>query len=105
MTSRRNRGRRGAHHERSAHGVPGEAANPGRRAAVGRLVVLRRAEALGAVRLSLGADRDGRLQALAHQVLVMKGGQVVESGEALAVLQNPTHPYTRVLVAALQKIG
>ena len=45
------------------------------------------------------------VRALAHRVLVMKDGQVVEAGEALSVLQNPAHAYTQVLVAALQKIG
>ena len=45
------------------------------------------------------------VRALAHRVLVMKNGRVVEAGEAMAVLQKPAHAYTQVLVAALQKIG
>ena len=45
------------------------------------------------------------VRALAHRVLVMKDGHGVEAGETLAVLENPVHAYTRVLVAALQKIG
>jgi microcin C transport system ATP-binding protein len=40
------------------------------------------------------------LRAMAHQVLVLKGGQVVEAGEALQVLNEPAHAYTRSLLAA-----
>jgi microcin C transport system ATP-binding protein len=38
--------------------------------------------------------------AMAHEVLVMKDGQVVESGSVQQVLQNPQNPYTQTLVAA-----
>jgi len=38
--------------------------------------------------------------AMAHDVIVMQGGQVVESGPALSLLQNPQHAYTRTLLAA-----
>ena len=38
--------------------------------------------------------------AMAHEVLVMKDGQVVESGTVAQVLQNPRDPYTQTLVAA-----
>ena len=40
------------------------------------------------------------LQAMAHEVLVLQGGQVVEAGRAGQVLHNPQHPYTRSLLAA-----
>ena len=40
------------------------------------------------------------LRAMAHEVLVLQGGQVVESGPAEQVLASPTHPYTRGLLAA-----
>ncbi|WP_439518924.1 ABC transporter ATP-binding protein [Hydrogenophaga sp.] len=40
------------------------------------------------------------IRAMAHQVVVMKDGAVVESGDVHEVLQNPVHPYTRVLVQA-----
>jgi microcin C transport system ATP-binding protein len=38
--------------------------------------------------------------AMAHEVLVMKDGHVVESGTVEQVLQNPRDPYTQTLVAA-----
>ena len=40
------------------------------------------------------------IQAMAHQVLVMKQGQVVEAGPALSVLNQPRHSYTQTLVQA-----
>ncbi|KAF1040358.1 MAG: putative ABC transporter ATP-binding protein YejF [Herbaspirillum frisingense] len=40
------------------------------------------------------------VHAMAHQVMVMKDGKVVESGDAASVLQRPQHDYTRRLVAA-----
>jgi microcin C transport system ATP-binding protein len=39
------------------------------------------------------------IRAMAHQVLVMRDGEVVESGAVRDVLDAPRHPYTRVLVA------
>ena len=38
------------------------------------------------------------IRAMAHQVLVMKDGQVLEAGPALEVLAAPRHPYTRQLL-------
>jgi microcin C transport system ATP-binding protein len=40
------------------------------------------------------------IRAMAHEVLVMKGGQIVESGPVLALLDAPAHPYTRTLMPA-----
>ncbi len=40
------------------------------------------------------------IRAMAHRVLVMKDGKVVESGATEAVLSNPAQPYTRRLLAA-----
>ncbi|WP_034294065.1 ABC transporter ATP-binding protein [Herbaspirillum sp. RV1423] len=40
------------------------------------------------------------IRAMAHQVLVMKDGKVVESGPVGAVLQHPSHAYTQRLLAA-----
>ncbi|KWT65746.1 MULTISPECIES: dipeptide ABC transporter ATP-binding protein [unclassified Variovorax] len=40
------------------------------------------------------------IRAMAHQVIVMKDGAILESGAALRVLDAPEHPYTQKLVAA-----
>ena len=39
------------------------------------------------------------IRAMAHDVLVMKDGEIVESGSVRAVLDVPRHPYTQMLVA------
>ena len=39
------------------------------------------------------------IRAMAHDVLVMKDGQIVESGTVTEVLDAPQHPYTQILVA------
>jgi len=40
------------------------------------------------------------IAAMAHQVMVMKDGVVVEAGPVSAILKAPQHPYTQALVAA-----
>jgi len=40
------------------------------------------------------------IRAMAHDVLVMKDGAVIESGSVTEVLDAPKHPYTQRLVAA-----
>jgi microcin C transport system ATP-binding protein len=40
------------------------------------------------------------IRAMAHEVLVMKDGDIVEQGSVVAVLEAPQHPYTQRLVAA-----
>jgi microcin C transport system ATP-binding protein len=40
------------------------------------------------------------IRAMAHEVMVMKDGEVLESGSLSDVLDTPQHPYTRVLVTA-----
>ena len=42
------------------------------------------------------------IRAMAHRVIVMKGGEVVEAGETDAVLGAPQHAYTRKLMRAAQ---
>lgn len=39
------------------------------------------------------------IRAMAHQVMVMKDGEVLETGSVGQVLDRPQHPYTRILVA------
>jgi microcin C transport system ATP-binding protein len=40
------------------------------------------------------------VRALAHEILVMKDGKIVESGATERVMTAPQHPYTRALMAA-----
>ena len=40
------------------------------------------------------------IRALAHEVIVMKDGKVVEAGPADQVINNPETPYTKALMAA-----
>ncbi|MEX3605218.1 MAG: dipeptide ABC transporter ATP-binding protein [Burkholderia sp.] len=40
------------------------------------------------------------MRAMAHRVIVMKAGRVVESGDALDVLHAPSHAYTQALLAS-----
>ena len=40
------------------------------------------------------------IRAMAHDVLVMKDGEIVETGVVHQVLDAPEHPYTRILVTA-----
>ena len=40
------------------------------------------------------------IRAMAHEILVMREGRVVEQGTADAILDNPQDPYTRALMAA-----
>lgn len=38
--------------------------------------------------------------AMAHKILVMKSGKVIEAGDAVTLLANPEQPYTQSLIAA-----
>jgi microcin C transport system ATP-binding protein len=40
------------------------------------------------------------VRALAHRVIVLRNGQVVEQGDAETVFARPTEAYTRALMAA-----
>ena len=40
------------------------------------------------------------VRALAHEILVMKDGKIVEAGPTEQVMTAPEHPYTRALMAA-----
>lgn len=42
------------------------------------------------------------IRAMAHQIMVMKDGAVVESGDAKDVLLAPQHPYTQTLLASVE---
>ena len=40
------------------------------------------------------------IRAMAHNVMVMKDGDVIESGAVQRILDQPRHPYTQILVAS-----
>ena len=40
------------------------------------------------------------VHALAHDMIVIKDGKVVEQGDAQTLFGNPQHPYTRELLQA-----
>ena len=40
------------------------------------------------------------IRAVAHRVIVMQDGRIVESGETGQIMSQPAHPYTRELLAA-----
>jgi microcin C transport system ATP-binding protein len=45
------------------------------------------------------------MRAMAHRVIVMKAGRIVEQGDTLDVLHAPTHPYTQSLLASSMMQG
>ena len=47
----------------------------------------------------------GVVAEIAQRVLVMYAGEIVESGPARALLDNPLHPYTKGLIASVPKLG
>jgi peptide/nickel transport system ATP-binding protein len=47
----------------------------------------------------------GVVAEIAHRVVVMRQGRVVEQGTADEVLRQPQHPYTRMLLAAVPKVA
>ncbi|MBV9199011.1 MAG: microcin ABC transporter ATP-binding protein, partial [Alphaproteobacteria bacterium] len=40
------------------------------------------------------------VRALAHEILVMKDGKIVEAGPTDRIVNRPRHPYTRALMGA-----
>jgi len=63
------------------------------------LAVLKARLELGVGVLLISHDL-GVVSGIAHRVLVMHDGNVVDSGATADVLNHPTHPYTRQLLAA-----
>ena len=43
------------------------------------------------------------LKALCHELAIMKGGKIVESGPAARIFREPRHPYTKELLATAFK--
>lgn len=56
----------------------------------------------GASLLLVGHDL-GLVAQIADRVLVLRGGQIVESGSMKDILHNPGHPYTHELLAAVPR--
>ncbi len=46
----------------------------------------------------------GVVRHIAHNVAVMKAGRIVENGPVRAVFEDPQHPYTRALLAAVPRV-
>jgi peptide/nickel transport system ATP-binding protein len=46
----------------------------------------------------------GVVEQIADRVLIMKDGRVVESGDAVTVLDHPAHDYTKALLAAVPRL-
>ncbi|MFI7448759.1 ATP-binding cassette domain-containing protein [Nonomuraea sp. NPDC049714] len=63
--------------------------------------VLRRLREQRGLALLLVSHDLALVSTIADRVLVMKDGEVVESGPAAEVLAHPSHPYTRELLEAL----
>ena len=40
------------------------------------------------------------VQSLSHRIMVMREGEVVETGDTKTLFQNPQHPYTKKLLGA-----
>lgn len=60
-------------------------------------------EEFGAAFLYISHDL-GTVHYLADRVMVMKSGKVVESGTSTSVFDNPQHPYTQRLLAAVPRL-
>lgn len=62
-------------------------------------VLQRVTDRIGAATLVVSHDLDA-VRVLASRVVVLKGGRLVEAGLTEQVLNDPQHPYTRLLVAS-----
>ena len=47
----------------------------------------------------------GVVAELADEIAVMYMGNIIESGEARAVMKNPSHPYTKALLDSIPVLG
>lgn len=65
------------------------------------LLEVQRAEGMGMLFITHNL---GLVAKIAHRVLVMYAGQLIESGPVSSVLRAPRHPYTRALLAAVPRL-
>jgi peptide/nickel transport system ATP-binding protein len=68
------------------------------------LDLLRRLHAELGLTLVLVSHDIGLVQHFAQRVVVMRQGEIVETGAAAAVLAAPRHPYTHELIAAVPRL-
>ncbi|MDM4761608.1 ATP-binding cassette domain-containing protein [Galbitalea sp. SE-J8] len=68
------------------------------------LELLRRLRAELGLSIVLVSHDIGLVQSVADRIVVLRGGRVVEAGDAARVLAEPTHPYTRELLASVPTI-
>ena len=47
----------------------------------------------------------GVIAEIAQRIVVMYAGKVVEEGQALAMFEDPKHPYTQGLLKSIPKLG
>jgi ABC-type dipeptide/oligopeptide/nickel transport system ATPase component len=69
------------------------------------LAELKRLRAEFGMALILITHNFGIIRGLCDRVAVMFRGEIVESGDTETVLQNPTHPYTKALIACVPRLG
>jgi oligopeptide/dipeptide ABC transporter ATP-binding protein len=60
-------------------------------------------ESTGAAMILISHDL-GLIAEFAHRIVVMYAGRVVETGTTASVFANPSHPYTRGLLASIPRI-
>jgi oligopeptide/dipeptide ABC transporter ATP-binding protein len=68
------------------------------------LAVLRDLRAQRQMSMIFVSHNLGAVAAVADRVAVMYAGQIVELGDAADILERPSHPYTRALLAAIARV-
>lgn len=44
------------------------------------------------------------VRAMAHRIAVLKEGELIEEGDAVELIKNPTHPYTKMLLESVPRV-
>ena len=69
------------------------------------LAELRRLRTEFAMSLILITHNFGIIRGLCDRVAVMFRGEIVEAGDTETILANPSHPYTKALIAGVPRLG
>ena len=69
------------------------------------LAELRRLRTEFAMSLILITHNFGIIRGLCDRVAVMFRGEIVEAGDTETILANPSHPYTKALIACVPRLG